>query len=69
MPSLVVANSDILIGSEIALMWGEQERGLWKSRVEHHVQMRILAVISPCLYSAVLRTSYAQGWHTKAVGG
>ena len=37
-----------------------------KPVVERHVQAEIRAIVSPCPYSEVARTTYAEGWRTKA---
>ena len=48
-------------------MWGE-ENGAHPTKpvVEPHVQVEIRAIVSPCPYSDVPRTTYAEGWRTKA---
>ena len=58
-------------GSEVILVWGEEGGGTAKPTVEPHVQVEIGAVVSPCPYSEVARTQYAEGWRTNtaAVGG
>jgi vanillate/3-O-methylgallate O-demethylase len=66
MLSLGVANSDVEIGTEVVLVWGEENGGSAKPVVERHSQAEIRAVVSPCPYSEVARTSYHEGWRTKA---
>jgi vanillate/3-O-methylgallate O-demethylase len=66
MLSLGVVNSDVEIGTEVVLVWGEENGGSAKPVVERHAQTEIRAVVSPCPYSEVARTSYAEGWRTKA---
>ncbi len=66
MLSLGVANSDVEIGTEVTLVWGEENGGSAKPVVERHSQVEIRAVVSPCPYSEVARTSYHEGWRTKA---
>jgi vanillate/3-O-methylgallate O-demethylase len=66
MLSLGVVNSDIEIGTEVTLVWGEENGGSAKPVVERHSQFEIRAVISPCPYSEIARTSYHEGWRTKA---
>jgi syringate O-demethylase len=34
--------------------------------VERHVQAEIRAIVSPAPYSEVVRSSYHEGWRTKA---
>ena len=64
--SLAVVDSDIESGTEVVLVWGEEDRGSAKPVVERHAQAEIRAVVSPCPYSEVARTSYAEGWRTTA---
>jgi vanillate/3-O-methylgallate O-demethylase len=65
--SLGVVDNDVEIGNEVTLVWGE-ENGLnpTKPVVEPHVLAEIRAIVSPCPYSEVPRTTYAEGWRTKA---
>jgi vanillate/3-O-methylgallate O-demethylase len=64
--SLAIVDPDVEIGTEVVLVWGEEGGGSSKPVVERHVQGEIRAVVSPCPYSEVARTSYAEGWRTKA---
>ena len=48
------------------LVWGEEGGGSSKPVVERHVQAEIRAIVSPCPYSEVARSSYHEGWRTKA---
>ena len=66
MLSLAVVNSDVEVGTEVTLVWGEEDGGSAKPVVERHRQAEIRAIVSPCPYSEVARTSYAEGWRTKA---
>lgn len=65
--SLAVVDNDVEVGNEVTLVWGE-ENGAHPTKpvVEPHVQAEIRAIVSPCPYSDVPRTSYAEGWRTKA---
>ena len=65
--SLAVVDADVEIGTEVVLVWGEEGGGSSKPVVEPHVQAEIRAVVSPCPYSEVPRTTYAEGWRTTAV--
>jgi vanillate/3-O-methylgallate O-demethylase len=69
MLSLAVVNSDLETGTEVTLVWGEENGGSAKPVVERHSQVEIRAVVSPCPYSEVARTSYHEGWRTKAAVG
>jgi vanillate/3-O-methylgallate O-demethylase len=66
MLSLAIVDVDVEIGTEVTLVWGEEGGGSSKPVVERHVQAEIRAIVSPCPYSEVARTSYAEGWRTKA---
>jgi vanillate/3-O-methylgallate O-demethylase len=64
--SLAVVDPDIPTGAEVKLVWGEENGGSKKTTVERHRQTEIRAIVSPCPYSEVARTTYAEGWRTKA---
>jgi vanillate/3-O-methylgallate O-demethylase len=64
--SLAMVDCDLNDGAEVTLVWGEEEGGSAKPVVERHKQTEIRAIVSPCPYSEVARTSYAEGWRTKA---
>jgi len=66
MLSLAMVDADLEIGTEVGLVWGEEDGGSAKPVVERHVQTEIRAVVSPCPYSEVARTTYHEGWRTKA---
>jgi vanillate/3-O-methylgallate O-demethylase len=66
MLSLGMVDCEIPIGTELTLVWGEENGGSKKPVVERHRQAEIRAVVSPVPYSEVPRTSYAEGWRTKA---
>jgi glycine cleavage system aminomethyltransferase T len=48
-------------GTEVTLVWGEEDGGTAKPTVEPHVQVEIAAVVSPVPYVEAVRTSYAPG--------
>jgi vanillate/3-O-methylgallate O-demethylase len=66
MLSLAMVDPDFEFGTEVTLVWGEEGGGSSKPVVERHSQAEIRAIVSPCPYSEVARTSYAEGWRTKA---
>ena len=66
MLSLAIVDDDVTIGNEVVLLWGEEDRGSNRPVVERHAQVEIRAVVSPCPYSEVARTQYAEGWRTRA---
>jgi vanillate/3-O-methylgallate O-demethylase len=66
MLSLAMVDVDVELGTEVTLVWGEEGGGSSKPVVERHVQAEIRAIVSPCPYSEIARTSYHEGWRTKA---
>jgi vanillate/3-O-methylgallate O-demethylase len=66
MLSLGYVDVDVPIGAELVMVWGEGGGGSSKPVVERHRQIEIRVVVSPCPYSEVARTQYAEGWRTKA---
>ncbi len=64
--SLAVIDADVELGTEVTLVWGEEDGGSAKPVVERHRQAEIRAVVSPCPYSEVVRSSYHEGWRSKA---
>ena len=64
MLSLGVVDSEVEIGSEVQLVWGEEGGGSRKTTVERHRQLEIRAVVSPVPYSKLVRETYAEGWRT-----
>lgn len=67
MLSLGIVNPDIETGTEVTLVWGEEDGGTRKTTVEPHRQIAIRAVVSPAPYSKVARETYATGWRNEAV--
>jgi vanillate/3-O-methylgallate O-demethylase len=66
MLSLGYVDADVPVGAELVLVWGEEGGGSTKPVVERHRQAEIRVVVSPCPYSEVARTSYHEGWRSKA---
>jgi vanillate/3-O-methylgallate O-demethylase len=60
--SLGVMDSDIEVGAEVKIVWGEANGGSRKTTVERHRQTEVRAVVSPVPYSRVIRETYAKGW-------
>jgi len=52
-------------GTELALVWGEEDGGTKKTTVERHRQIELRVTVGPIPYSKEARESYAQGWRTK----
>jgi len=64
--SLGMVEVDVEFGTEVTLVWGEEDGGSSKPVVERHAQAEIRAIVSPAPYSEVVRSSYHEGWRTKA---
>ena len=55
-------------GTEVSLVWGEENGGTSKPTVEPHVQTEIRAVVSPVPYVETVRKAYAPGsWRAAGV--
>lgn len=63
MLSLGTVDQDIEIGTEVVVVWGEENGGTSKTTVEPHKQAEIRAIVSPVPYSKVARENYVDaGW-------
>jgi vanillate/3-O-methylgallate O-demethylase len=62
--SLATIDPSIKVGTEVKVLWGEENGGTKKSTVERHKQIEVRAIVSPVPYSAVARETYAEGWRT-----
>jgi vanillate/3-O-methylgallate O-demethylase len=58
MLSLAILGCEVPIGAEVTLVWGEEGSESTKPVVERHIQAEFRAVVSPCPYSEVVRSSY-----------
>ena len=63
--SLGVLDSDIELGSELTLVWGEENGGTKKSTVERHRQCEVRVKVAPAPYSRDARDSYHAGWRSR----
>ena len=55
-------------GTQVTLVWGEEDGGSAKPTVEPHAQTEIRAMVSPVPYVEAIRTSYAPGsWRAARV--
>jgi vanillate/3-O-methylgallate O-demethylase len=63
--SLATIDSRIPVGTEVRVVWGEENGGTKKTTVEPHRQIEVRAVVSPLPYSRVARETYKEGWRTK----
>ena len=64
MLSLGIVDPEIKEGTELVLVWGEENHGTKKITVERHKQAEIRVVVSPVPYSKVVRETYAEGWRS-----
>lgn len=62
--SLATIDPEIPVGTELRIVWGEENGGTRKTTVEPHKQTEVRAVVSPVPYSRVARETYADGWRT-----
>jgi vanillate/3-O-methylgallate O-demethylase len=63
--SLATVDHEIPVGTELRVVWGEENGGTRKTTVERHKQIEVRAVVSPVPYSRVARENYAEGWRTQ----
>ena len=64
--SLATIDPSIPIGTEVKVVWGEENGGTEKTTVEPHKQIELRAIVSPIPYSRVARETYHEGWRTEA---
>jgi vanillate/3-O-methylgallate O-demethylase len=62
--SLATIDPEIPVGTELRVVWGEENGGTRKTTVEPHKQIEVRAIVSPVPYSRVAREAYAEGWRT-----
>ena len=55
------------VGTEVTLVWGEENGGSSKPTVERHKQIELRATVGPVPYAETVRESYAEGWRTAKV--
>ena len=65
--SLATVDSDVPIGAEVRVVWGEPDGGSGKTTVEPHEQIAVRAVVSPVPYAVTARQEYHGGWRTAGV--
>jgi vanillate/3-O-methylgallate O-demethylase len=51
-------------GTELTLVWGEENGGTKKTTVERHKQTEIRVVVGPTPYALQARETYHEGWRT-----
>ena len=62
--SLATVDPEIPVGTELRVIWGEEDGGTRKTTVEPHKQIAVRATVSPLPYSRVARETYHEGWRT-----
>ena len=62
--SLATIDHEIPHGTELEVVWGEENGGTSKTTVEPHKQINVKVIVSPVPYSQMSRETYAQGWRT-----
>ena len=63
--SLATIQPEIPHGTELRVVWGEENGGTRKPTVEPHQQLEVRAIVSPVPYSRVVRETYKQGWRQR----
>jgi vanillate/3-O-methylgallate O-demethylase len=51
-------------GTQLTLVWGEENGGTRKTTVERHRQMEMRVTVGPAPYAQPARENYHQGWRT-----
>jgi vanillate/3-O-methylgallate O-demethylase len=65
--SLATVDPRIPVGSELRVVWGEENGGTRKTTVEPHKQLEVRVIVSPVPYGRVAREQYHQGWRTQGL--
>ncbi len=55
-------------GTQLTLIWGEENGGTKKTTVERHKQTEMRVTVSPVPYAQVVRETYHEGWRSAAAG-
>jgi len=63
--SLATIDHEIPVGTELKVVWGEENGGTEKTTVEPHRQIEVRAVVSPVPYSRIAREEYKSGWRSQ----
>jgi vanillate/3-O-methylgallate O-demethylase len=56
-------------GTELTLVWGEENGGTKKTTVERHKQTELRVTVAPVPYAQVVRETYHEGWRSAAGAG
>ena len=63
--SLATIDHEIPLGTELKVVWGEENGGTKKTTVEPHKQLEVRVIVSPVPYSRVVRETYKEGWRSQ----
>jgi vanillate/3-O-methylgallate O-demethylase len=63
--SLGIVDSNVNVGDELKLVWGEENGGTRKPTVERHRQCEVRVKVAPTPYSRDVRETYHEGWRTR----
>jgi vanillate/3-O-methylgallate O-demethylase len=53
-------------GTQLTLVWGEENGGTKKTTVERHKQLELKVIVGPTPYAQQARETYHEGWRTAA---
>ena len=62
--SLATIDHEIPVGTELKVVWGEENGGTKKTTVEPHRQLEVRVIVSPVPYSRTAREEYEGGWRS-----
>ena len=62
--SLGTVDHEIPLGTEVHVLWGEENGGTRKTTVEPHKQIKVRAIVSPVPYSKMAGDTYQAGWRS-----
>jgi len=63
--SLATIDAEIPEGTELKVVWGEENGGTKKTTVERHKQIEVRVIVSSVPYSKVVRENYEGEWRKK----
>ena len=55
------------MGTELKVVWGEENGGTAKTTVEPHKQLEVRVIVSPVPYSRVAREGYHGSWRSQGL--
>jgi vanillate/3-O-methylgallate O-demethylase len=60
----ILDNEHAEVGTDVTLVWGEEDGGSSKPTVDRHKQLEVRAKVGPVPYAQDARETYASGWRT-----